>query len=106
MRAQEEQKWRDEVTALVVLGALAGLVVLALKYPAQALQVLNCIERTFGLTADTDADSHNRDASKTTESAPGGDAPPYGNRRRKDTVSQPSTEPLSRDAVVPECGHA
>jgi hypothetical protein len=106
MRAQEEQKWRDEVTALLVLGALAGLVVLALKYPAQALQVLNWIERAFGLTAGADAESPDRDASKTTESALSGDAPPYSKRRRKDTVSPSSTEPFSRDAVVPECGHA
>ena len=106
MRAEEERRWREEVTALLVLGALGGLVVLALKYPAYTLPVLNWIEQTFGLTPRGDADSHNRDASNPTESAPSGDAPPYSKRRRKDTVSQPSTEPLNRDAVVPECGHA
>lgn len=51
IRAQEAQKWRDASTALLLLGACAGVVVLALKYPAYTLPVLNWIEQTFCLTA-------------------------------------------------------
>jgi hypothetical protein len=106
VRMHEARKWRDEITALVLLGTFAGLVVLAFKYPTYTIQILNWIERTFGITTRADTGSPNREASEATESAASDDSPPHSRRRRKGRVSPLSPEPLRRDAVGPARGHA
>jgi hypothetical protein len=91
-QAKANEKWQEEITGLLVLGALVGLVVLAVKYPSQALSILNWIERTFGLTPGTEAGPPTRDASETTPPAASAESRPPSRRRRKDPVSPSSLE--------------
>jgi hypothetical protein len=104
-RVKDEQQWREELAGCLALGALAGLVVLALTYPAQALPILNWLQRLFGLAPDVDAGSPQPDTSEATQSAASTDAPPHSKRRRKTPVSPVSPPPVWRDAVAPG-GHA
>jgi hypothetical protein len=106
-RARADEQWREEVAAALVLGTLVGLVVLALKYPAQALPILNWIERTFGgLTPGAEAGAPNPNASETTPSAASAEARPRSKRWRKYPVAPPSSESPWGHSVGPEPGHA
>lgn len=91
-RAKATERWYEEVAAVLVLGALAGLVVLAIKYPAQALPILNWIERTFGLTPEAEAAAPTPETSETTPSSASPEARPPIKRRRKDPVATPGPE--------------
>lgn len=49
-----------------MLGAVLGLVVMALKFPAHTSAIFLWIEETFGLTPEGKADSPTPDSSETT----------------------------------------
>jgi len=105
-RAKADEQWHEEVAAVLVLGAVAGLVVLSLNYPAQTLAIFNWIERTFGLAAEAEASTSKSDASETTPSAASEEARPRSRRRRKDPVSPSNPEPLWGNSVGGVPGHA
>ncbi len=104
-RAKATERWHEEVVAVLVLGALAGLVVLAIKYPAQALPILNWIERTFGLTPGAEAATPTPEAAKTTPPAASQEAHPRSTRRRKEPGAPSSPEIPWGNAVGAEPGH-
>jgi hypothetical protein len=105
-RAKANERWYEEVAAVLVLGALVGLVVLALKYPAHTLAILNWIERTFDLAPGAEAGAPTRDMSETTPPAASAEARPRSTRRRKDSVAPSSAEPIWGHSVGPKGGHA
>lgn len=103
-QAKKDDKWREEMTALLVLGALAGLVVLALKFPAYTLAILDWIGRTFGFTPGTEAGAPNPGASETAPSAANTESKPPSGRRRTSPPSPLSPELFSGNPVGPEQG--
>lgn len=105
-RAKADVKWREEVTAGLVLGALVGLVVLSLKYPAQALTIITWIERTFGLTPGAEADTSNSQASETPPAAESPEARPRRTRRRKAPDAPSRHESPWGNSVGGEPAHA
>ena len=105
-QAKATERWYEEMTALLVLGALAGLVVLAIKYPAQALPILNWIERTFGLTPGAEAAAPTPEASAPTPPAASAESRPASKRRRKYPDAPSSPESSWGNAVRPEPGRA
>jgi len=105
-RAKKDAKWRREMIWLLVLGALVGLVVLALKFPAHTSAVFRWIQQTFGLTPEAEAGSPNREASKTTPPAASAESRPGSTRRRKDPVAPPSPESPWAPSVGPAQGRA
>ena len=82
-RAKANERWYEQMTALLVLVALTGLVVLAIKYPAQALPILNWIERTFGLTPGAEAAAPTHNASEAPPPTASAESRPASKRRRK-----------------------
>ncbi len=105
-RAKADERWYEEVAAVLVLGALAGLVVLAIKYPAQALPILNWIERTFGLTPEAEAAAPTPETSAPTSPAASAESRPASKRRRKDPVPPSNPEPLWGNSTGGAPGHA
>jgi hypothetical protein len=93
-RAKADEQWREEVAAVLVLGVLAGLVVLAFKYPAHTLAILNWIERTFGFAPGPEAGAPNPEASETTRPAASTEARPPAGAGEK-TPSRPPVLSLS-----------
>ena len=88
-RAKADEQWREEVMAVLVLGTVVGLVVLALNYPAQTVAILTWIERTFRLTSGPEAESLNPEAPEMPPAAASAEAPSRSTRRRKDPVATP-----------------
>jgi hypothetical protein len=105
-QAKATEQWYEEIAAVVVIGTLAGFVVLAIKYPAQALPVLNWIERIFGLTPGAEAAAPTPETAKTTPSSASVEARPPTRRRRKDPVAPSSSESPWGNAVGIEPAHA
>jgi hypothetical protein len=105
-RGKADARWYEEMTGVLVLGTLIGLVVLALKYPAQALPILNWIERTFGLTPGAETGAPNPEASETTPPAASAEARPRSKRWRKYPVAPPGPESPWAPSAGPEPGHA
>jgi hypothetical protein len=105
-RAKADARWYEELAGVLVLGTLVGLVVLALKYTAQALPILNWIERTFGLTPGAEAGAPNPEASETTPPAASPEARPRSKRWRKYPVTPPSPASPWPPSVGPEPGRA
>lgn len=79
---------------------------LAIKYPAQALPVLNWIERTFGLTPGAEAATPTPETAETSPPAASAEARPPIKRRRKDPVAPPGSESPWGNVVRPEPGYA
>jgi len=105
-QAKATERWYEDVTGVLVIGALAGLVVLAIKYPAQALPILNWIERIFGYMPGAEAGAQNPEAPKTDPTAASAESRPRSTRRRKDPDAPSSPESPWGNAVRPEPGHA
>ena len=85
-RARADAKWRDDLEGALVLGALAGLVGLALTYPAQALPIFEWIERTFGLTPAAETDPASTEASESAASSASASTTPPRRRRWKEAA--------------------
>lgn len=105
-RVKAAEQWREEVAATLVLGAVVGLVVLSLKYPAQTLAIFEWIEQTFGDMPGADADAPNPEAPRTAPPTASAEARPRSRRRRKDPVSPSSPEALWGNSVGGAPGHA
>jgi hypothetical protein len=105
-QAKATERWYEDVSGVLMLGALAGLVVLAIKYPAQALPILNWIERIFGYMPGAEAGAQNPEAPKTDPTAASAEARPRSTRRRKDPVAPSSPEPPWGNSVGGEPAHA
>ena len=105
-REKANEQWREEIEAVLVLGALVGLVVLSLHYPAQTVAIFNWIKRIFGYAPGAEACAPNPEASKTTPPAASTELRPPSKRRRKDPVSPSSPELLWGNPVGGEPGHA
>jgi hypothetical protein len=106
-RAKADEQWHEEVAAVLVLGAVAGLVVLSFNYPAQTLAIFNWIERTFGYTLGAEDDAPDPEASKTPPPAASAEARPRSTRRRKYSVAPPKPESSwAPSPVEPAQGHA
>ena len=104
-RAKADAQWHEDVAAILVLGAVVGLVALGLHYyPAQTGAIFEWIERTF--TPGAEASGPNPEASKTTPPAASAEARPRSTRRRKDPVVPSRPESPWGNAVGPEGGHA
>ena len=105
-RAKADAQWREEVTVGLVLGAVIGLVVLSLKYPAQTIALFEWIERTFGYTPGANAGTPNPEAPNTVPPATSAEARPRSRRQRKDPVSPSNPEPLWGNSAGGAPGHA
>lgn len=107
LQAKTDEQWREEVAAVLVLGAVVGLVVLSFNYPAQTLAIFNWIERTFGYTLGAEDDAPDPEASKTPPPAASAEARPRSTRRRKYSVAPPKPESSwAPSPVEPAQGHA
>ena len=83
-RAKADAQWHEDVEAVLVLGAVVGLVAFGLHYyPAQMVAIFEWIERTFGLApgAETSAPNPGSSEKETTPSA--AEARLRSTRRRK-----------------------
>ncbi len=89
-REEADEKWREEVVALVVLGGTLILPVLAAMYPAQTTQVFAWLERIFGWPAAA-ADSAPSASAEPAASHASASAPPP--RRRWQKTAAPSFSP-------------
>ena len=105
-RAKANERWYEEVAAVLILGAVMAAPLLAVRYPTQALAIINWIERTFGLAAGAEAGAPTPEASKTTPPAASAESCPPSKRRRKYPVAPSTPESPWRDAVGVEPGHA
>ena len=105
-RAKADEHCREEVAAMLVLGAGVGLIVLSLHYPAQTVAIFNWFERIFGYAPRAEACAPNPEASKTTPPAASTESRPPSKRRRKDPVAPNSPEPPWEHSVGGEPGHA
>ena len=86
-RAKADEKWREEVAALVLLGGVLALPVLAATYPIQTAQVFTWLERIFGSPTAAEPTTH---ASPEPPAAPASDpSPPPRTRRRTVKVASP-----------------
>lgn len=104
-RAKATERWHEEVAAVLVLGTVVGLVVLAFKYPAQTVAIITWIERIFGETPKGDVGTPNPEAQKTTSPASSEEARPRSTRRRKYPPS-PGPESPCAPFAEPMQGHA
>lgn len=104
-RAKADAQWREEVVVGLILGAVVGLVMLSLQYPAQTTAIFNWIERIFGSTAGATADAQNPEASKTTSPASSEETRARSTRRRKYPVPHGPESPRAPSAE-PVQGHA
>lgn len=100
VRAKQDDKWREEMTALLVLGAPVGFVVLALKFPVYTLAIFDWIGRAVGFTPEGKAGSPNRDSSETTPPAASAEPSTPRGRRRKYPASPFGPVPSKEDVVV------
>jgi len=93
VRVKAAEQWREEVEATLVLGAVVGLVVLSLKYPAQTLAIFNWIERIFAYTPGAEAAAPTPKAAETTPPSASPKVRSHSTRRRKypDTPSSPES---------------
>ena len=105
-QAKANEKWREEMTALLVFGAVVSLVVLSLKYPEQTLAIFEWVERTFGYSPGAEAGTPNPEAPKTDPAVASEEARPRSRRRRKDPVSPSNPEPLWGNSAGGAPGHA
>jgi hypothetical protein len=105
-QVKEDEKWREDVVGLVVLGALVAVSLLALRYPEQVELILGWIERTFGFTPDAEAAAPTPEEAETPTPAASPEARPPIKRRRKDPVAPPGPESSWGNAVGGEPAHA
>ena len=105
-QAKANEKWREEMTAGLVLGAVVGLVVLSCKYPEQTLAIFEWIERMLGYTTGSEAGAPNPEAPKTAPPAASAVARPRSRRRRKNAVPPSNPEPLWGNSAGGAPGHA
>jgi len=104
-RANADARWHEDVEAVLVLGAVVGLVAFGLHYyPAQMVKIFEWIERTF--TPGAEASAPNPEASKTTPPAASAEALPRSTRRRKDPAAPPGPESPWAPSVGPAHGQA
>ena len=105
-RAKADEQWRDEVAAVLVLGAVAGLVVLSLNYPAQTVAIFEWVERTFGYTPGAEAAAPTPESSAQTPPTASTESRPPSKRRRKYPDAPSSPESPWANSVGGEPAHA
>lgn len=102
-RAKQEYKWLEDI---MVLGALAGLVVLAVKFPAYTSAIFDWIRQTFGGTPGAEAGAPTPGASEAAPSAAKTDSNPPSGRRRIYRSSRVGPAASTSDPVVGGSDHA
>jgi len=105
-RLKAAEQWDEEVAAALVLGAVLGLVVLSLNYPAQTLAIFEWIEQIFGDMSAANASAPNPEAPSTVSPTPSAEARLRSGRRQKDPVSPSNLEPLWGNSAGGAPGHA
>jgi hypothetical protein len=105
-QAKADAKWREDLEGALVLSALAGLIVLALKFPEQALPILQWIERTFGLTPAPETGPASTEASGPAASPASASTPPPRRPRRTVKVPSPCPESPTWERPVEETAQA
>jgi hypothetical protein len=105
-RAKADAQWYEEMTGVVILGALLAAPLLALQYPAQTLAIFNWIERTFGYTPGAEAAAPTPETAETPPPAASAEARPPIKRRRKDPVAPPGPESPWGNSVGGAPAHA
>jgi hypothetical protein len=105
-QAKADAQWREEVMAGLVLGAVVGLVVLAFKYPGQALTIITWIGRTFGHTPGVEAAAPSPEASAPPPPSASPEARPCSTRRRKYPDAPSSPDSPWGNSVGGEPAHA
>jgi hypothetical protein len=88
-RAKADEQWREEVAVALVLGTVAGLIGLSLRYPEQTVAFFNWLERTCGFAPGAEAGAQNPEASETTSPTASAETSPRSTRRRKYPVEPP-----------------
>lgn len=102
-RAKADERWYEDLAGFLVLALFLAAPLLALRYPAQALTILNWIEWTFGLNRAAEAGAPNPEASETTPPTANMESRPPSRRRRKYPIAPPSPWANSEGG---EPGHA
>ena len=87
-RAKADEKWREKVAGLFLLGGVLVLPILAAAYPTQTAQVFAWLERIFGWPATAEPTTH---VSPKPAASPPSDPSPR-TRRRTVKVSTPCPE--------------
>jgi hypothetical protein len=108
-RAKADAQWHEDVEAVLVLGAVVGLVAFGLHYyPAQMVAIFEWIERTFGLApgAETSAPNPGSSEKETPPPTASAEPRPRSTRWRKDPVAPSSPASSWAPSVGPEPGHA
>jgi hypothetical protein len=107
-RAKADAQWHEDVEAVLVLGAVVGLVAFGLHYyPAQMVAIFEWIERTFGLAPGAETSAPNPGSSEKETTPPAAGARPRSKRWRKYPVAPPSPAPSWAPSVgPPEPEHA
>lgn len=88
-RAKTDAQWREEVAAALVLGTLAGLVGLSLRYPEQMVAFFTWLERAFDFAPEAEAGAPNPEPSETTPPTASAETLPRSTRWRKYPVAPP-----------------
>lgn len=97
-RAKEDEKWRDDMLGLLILGGLMTLPMLASKYPDQVLPILSWIEQILGRKPASEGGSAAKKSPETEASSAASCASPRRRRRRTHPVAPSSPE-------SPQWGH-
>jgi hypothetical protein len=106
-RAKADAQWHEDVEAVLVLGAVVGLVAFGLHYyPAQMVAIFEWIERTFGLAPGAETSAPNPGSSEKETTPPAAGARPRSRRWRKYPVAPPSPESPWGNPVGGAPGHA
>jgi hypothetical protein len=105
-RTKADEHWREEVAAVLVLGAFLAVPLLAAWYPTQTLAIFNWLKRTFGYTPGAEAAAPTPEAAETTPPAASAETRPQSRRRRKDPVAPSSPESPWGNSVGGEPAHA
>ena len=106
-QAKADAQWHEDVEAVLVLGAVVGLVAFGLHYyPAQMVAIFEWIERTFDLAPGAETSAPNPGSSEKETTPPAAEARPRSKRWRKYPVAPPSPESPWGNPVGGAPGHA
>ena len=105
-RAKADERWYEDVAAVLVLGTVVAVPLLVAWYPTQALTIISWLKRTFGLTPGAEADAPNSQASETPPAAENPEARPRSSRRRKYPDAPSNPESPWGNSVGGEPAHA
>ena len=105
-RLKADEQWREEVAAVLLLGAVVAAPLLAAQYPAQTLAVFDWIEGTFSYKPGAEAAAPTPEPSAQTPASSSPEARPRTTGRRKYPHTPSSSESPWVNSVGGEPGHA